>query len=117
LEISANVAHRKPANGHSKPRRRHVATKPKLLMRSHLDQRTSAAKFLDRLVVEIQNDLGGCSELSTYRIEAFAGDGVVQRKANFDYARGGSRLAYTSRIASPRRRLRVARRGAIFLHI
>ena len=81
------------------------------------DRRHSTSEMGQSLPNFAIRNIGGCSELSTYRIEAFAGDGVVQRKANFDYARGGSRLAYTSRIASPRRRLCVARRGAIFLHI
>lgn len=43
-----------------KPRRRHVAVRPKLLLRDEMDGRTNAAKVFDALVDGIvESDLGG----------------------------------------------------------
>jgi hypothetical protein len=52
------------------------ATKPQLLTREQLDGRTNAAKVFDRLVSDIEGDLGGHDQLSTIEralVEAFAG--------------------------------------------
>jgi hypothetical protein len=59
------------------PRRRSKkATKPQLLNRATLDGRLNAAKVFDRLVADIQADLGGRDQLSAIEValvEAFAG--------------------------------------------
>ena len=59
-----------------KPKRSKKATRPQLLTRDQLDGRTNAAKFFDKIVVDIENDLGGHDQLSTITralIEGFAG--------------------------------------------
>jgi hypothetical protein len=58
---------------------RRYRTKSQPLTRSALDGRTTAAKLYDRLVLNIQNDLGGadaCSTIENTLIEAFAGAAV-----------------------------------------
>jgi hypothetical protein len=60
----ADIAPGQPANGRDK-RKRHVATKAQLLTRDALDGRTNAAKLFDRLIADIESDLGGRDELST----------------------------------------------------
>jgi hypothetical protein len=68
-----------------KARRRHVATRPQLLMRSELDGRTSAAKVFDRMVGAIEADLGGREQLSAIErtlIEAYAGSFVSLNHLN-----------------------------------
>jgi hypothetical protein len=60
-------------------RRYRTGQKFQPLTRSALDGRTTAAKLYDRLVLNIQNDLGGadaCSTIENTLIEAFAGAAV-----------------------------------------
>ena len=66
-------------------RQQHKTTRPQLLTRDVLDGRTNAAKLYDRLVVDIENDLGGRENLSTVEralIEAFAGASVTLNNLN-----------------------------------
>jgi hypothetical protein len=75
----------------SRRKRRHVATKPQLLTRDQLDGRTGAAKVFDRLVRDIEIDLGGREQLSTIElqlIEVFAGACVALHNLNTRLARG-----------------------------
>lgn len=54
-------------------------------MRSRLDGRTNAAKEFDRLVVDVQADLGGRDQLSAIEValvEAFAGATVTLNNLN-----------------------------------
>jgi hypothetical protein len=84
-----DIAISQPNNGRKK--RKHVASKPQLLTRDQLDGRTNAAKLLDRLVVEIESDLGGRDQLSTIEralIEAFAGAAVTLQHLNTQLALG-----------------------------
>jgi len=56
-----------------------------LLTRDQLDGRTNAAKVFDRLVIDIEGDLGGRDHLSTIEralIEAFAGACVTLQHLN-----------------------------------
>jgi hypothetical protein len=74
---------RPPENG--KRRNPHRASKVQLLERSSIDSRCGAAKTFDRIVVGIQNDLGGRDQLSTVEaalIEAFAGATVHVNQLN-----------------------------------
>jgi hypothetical protein len=67
------------------------ATKPQLLTRSQLDGRTNAAKVFDRLVSDIEGDLGGADQLSTIEralVEAFAGATVMVQFVNTRLALG-----------------------------
>lgn len=60
-------------------------TKPQLLTRDELDGRTNAAKFFDRLVIEVENDLGGAGNLSSIErslVQAFAGACVQMHNLN-----------------------------------
>jgi hypothetical protein len=62
-----------------------------LLVRSQLDGRTNAAKLFDRLVADIENDLGGQSALSTIEralIEGFAGAALTLHHLNTKLALG-----------------------------
>ena len=80
----------------AKRRRQHKATQPPLLTRAQLDGRTSAAKAFDKLVADIEADLGGRDQLSTIQlvlIEAFAGAAVTLQHLN-------TRLALGQEIAS-----------------
>ena len=77
----------------SKPIRRRSkrATRPQLLTRNLLDGRTNAAKIFDRLVTDIESDLGGHGQLSTIEvalIEAFAGAAVTLNNLNTRLALG-----------------------------
>jgi hypothetical protein len=75
----------------AKRRRQHKATRPQLLTRAQLDGRTSAAKALDKLVADIEADLGGRDQLSTIQlvlIEAFAGVAVMLQRLNTRLALG-----------------------------
>jgi hypothetical protein len=68
-----------------KPVRSKKATKPQLLTRAVLDGRTNAAKLFDQLVANIQNDLGGRSELSAIEltlVEAYAGAAITLENLN-----------------------------------
>jgi hypothetical protein len=77
----------------SKPIRRRSkrATRPQLLTRDQLDGRTNAAKVFDRLVADIESDLGGSDRLSTIErslIEGFAGAAVTLQHLNTQLALG-----------------------------
>ena len=75
----------------AKRRRQHKATQPPLLTRAQLDRRTSAAKAFDKLVADIEADLGGRDQLSTIQlvlIEAFAGAAVTLQHLNTRLALG-----------------------------
>jgi hypothetical protein len=66
-------------------------TRPQLLTRAELDGRTNAAKAIDRLVGNIEADLGGHDELSAIEVElveAFAGSAVAMRNLNTRLALG-----------------------------
>src|SRR5215470_17239520 len=72
-------------------RRAHRARRPQLLTRDQLDGRTNAAKVFDRLVVDIEGDLGGHDQLSTIEralVEAFAGAAVTLQHLNTKLALG-----------------------------
>jgi hypothetical protein len=61
------------------------------LTRDVLDGRTNAAKLYDRLVIDIENDLGGRENLSTVEralIEAFAGASVTLNNLNVRLVQG-----------------------------
>jgi hypothetical protein len=64
MELAADTS-KKALPSRVRSPRRHRATKPQLLTRDQLDGRTGAAKLFDRLVVDIENDLGGREQLST----------------------------------------------------
>jgi hypothetical protein len=93
LELPADkaaIAPGQPAGGRDK-RKRHVATKAQLLTREALDGRTNAAKLFDRLVTDIELDLGGREQLSVIEqqlIEAFAGACVTMQHLNCQLALG-----------------------------
>jgi hypothetical protein len=73
------------------PRRRHRASKPQLLTRAQLDGRTNAAKVFDRLISNIEADLGGRDQLSTIEralIEGFAGAALTLHHLNAKLAIG-----------------------------
>jgi hypothetical protein len=87
------LALRSPRITPEKPARRklHRATRPQLLTRDRLDGRTNAAKVFDRLVVDIEADLGGHDQLSTIEralVEAFAGACVTLHHLNTKLALG-----------------------------
>jgi hypothetical protein len=87
------LALRSPRTSPEKPARRkpHRATRPQLLTRDRLDGRTNAAKVFDRLVVDIEADLGGRDQLSTIEralVEAFAGACVTLHHLNTKLALG-----------------------------
>jgi hypothetical protein len=66
-------------------------TRPQLLTRAALDGRTNAARFFDRLVADIEADLGGADQLSTIErslIEGFAGAAVTLQHLNTKLALG-----------------------------
>ena len=74
-----------------KPKRSKKATRPQLLTRDQLDGRTNAAKFFDKIVVDIENDLGGHDQLSTITralIEGFAGAALTLCNLNAQLALG-----------------------------
>src|SRR5262245_25433849 len=82
------LALRSPPDKRRKPHRR---TRPQLLTRDQLDGRTNAAKVFDRLVVDIEGDLGGHDQLSTIEralVEAFAGACVTLQHLNTQLALG-----------------------------
>jgi hypothetical protein len=61
-------------------RRNKGRIRPQLLTRAELDGRTNAAKLFDKLVVDIENDLGGRDQLSTIErvlVEGFVGAAVT----------------------------------------
>jgi hypothetical protein len=72
-------------------RKRHARTRPQLLTRDQLDGRTGAAKFFDRMCVDIEADLGGHDQLSTIEralVEAFAGAAITLQNLNTRLALG-----------------------------
>jgi hypothetical protein len=74
-----------------KRRRDKKRTRPQLLTRDALDGRTNAARFFDRLVADIESDLGGSDQLSTIErslIEGFAGAAVTMQHLNTQLALG-----------------------------
>ncbi|MGO9049922.1 MAG: hypothetical protein ACLPXW_08405 [Xanthobacteraceae bacterium] len=81
---AATMPQTRRADGPAKPRNK-KRVRPQLLIRADLDNRTNAAKFFDRLVVAVQNDLGGCDNLSAIEralIEAFCGATVTLNDLN-----------------------------------
>jgi hypothetical protein len=78
-------------SGATTKRRNKKRVRPQLLTRAELDGRTNAAKLFDRLVVDIENDLGGRSALSTIElalIEGFVGAAVTLHHLNTKLALG-----------------------------
>jgi hypothetical protein len=66
-------------------------TRPQLLTRDQLDGRTNAAKMFDRLVAEIESDLGGHDQLSTIErtlVEAYVGAAITLHALNCQLALG-----------------------------
>ena len=68
-------------------RRKHHknAARPVLLMRSELDRRTVSARYFEKLVTAIENDLAGPDELSSIEkvlVEAYAGAAVTLQHLN-----------------------------------
>jgi|SRR2546430_1497537 hypothetical protein len=87
------LALQSPRTSPEKPARRrpHRAARPQLLTRDQLDGRTNAAKVFDRLVVDIEADLGGADQLSTIEralVEGFAGACVTLHHLNTKLALG-----------------------------
>jgi len=69
----------------SSGKRRHRATRPQLLSRRTLDRRTNAARIFDRLVGDIESDLGGRDQLTAIErslVEAYAGAALVLDNLN-----------------------------------
>jgi hypothetical protein len=69
----------------------HRKTRPQLILRSELDGRTNAAKYFDRLVTAIENDLAGADQLSSVEkvlVEAFVGAAVSLQHLNGKLALG-----------------------------
>jgi hypothetical protein len=78
------VAAAQPTDSLAK-KRKHVAVKPQLLTRSRIDRRSNAAKVFDRLVSDIEADLGGAEQLSAIErtlVEALAGSYVTLDNLN-----------------------------------
>jgi hypothetical protein len=88
------LALRSPVNGREKAagkKKLHTRTRPQLVTRDLLDGRTNAAKFFDRICVDIEADLGGRDRLSTIElglVEAFAGAHVMLSNLNTRLALG-----------------------------
>jgi hypothetical protein len=100
-------------------RRNKGRVKPQLLTRDQLDGRTSAAKLFDRLVADIEADLGGRDQLSTIErvlIEGFAGAALTLHHLNtllalgkeIDLSQHAQAVSAMVRVAS---RLGVSRRA------
>jgi hypothetical protein len=91
MELALRSPSTGPEKASGKSRRPHRATRPQLLTRDRLDGRSGAAKVFDRLVVDIEADLGGRDQLSTIEralIEAFAGACVTLHHLNTKLALG-----------------------------
>src|SRR5215831_10590994 len=87
-KLALNSPRNSPERARRKP---HRATRPQLLTRDQLDGRTNAAKVFDRLVIDIEGDLGGRDQLSTIEralVEAFAGAAVTLQHLNTKLALG-----------------------------
>ena len=90
-EDAVEVTVESPLEATPKPKRRHRAVRPQLLTRDQLDGRTNAAKIFDKIVVDIENDLGGHDQLSTITralIEGFAGAALTLYNLNTQLALG-----------------------------
>lgn len=95
-----------------KPRRKHRRTKPQLLTRAMLDQRSNAAKLFDNLISSIQTDLGGRDQLSAIEltlIEGYVGSTVVMSDLNTRLALG-EKIDFTAHAAAVSAMVRVASR-------
>jgi hypothetical protein len=89
MELALTSVRDKSAKKRRKKSRR--TTRPQLFTRDQLDGRTNAAKLLDRLVVDIEADLGGHAALSTIEralVESFAGAYVTLQHLNTQLALG-----------------------------
>jgi hypothetical protein len=81
-------AHTGPEPALVKPRRPHRRTKPRLLTRAEIDQRSKtghAIRMFDNMVSAITTDLGGRDQLTAMElalVEAFAGESVTLNNIN-----------------------------------
>jgi hypothetical protein len=94
--IADGLPTRKPSETSSSPL---AQGNPPLLTCRELDGRTSAAKAFDRLVADIESDLGGSDRLSAIEralVEGFAGAAVTLQHLNTQLARSASRLIFPS---------------------
>jgi len=90
MENSSALTAEKP-NGSPRVLRKHRKVRPQLLLRDTIDKRTNAFKMFDRLVGEIEVDLGGREQLSTIEralVEAFVGAAVTLHSLNTKLALG-----------------------------
>jgi hypothetical protein len=91
-DVTANYNHDAPAVSVARPPVTPKALpKAKLLTRDRLDGRTQAARLFDRLVTEIESDLGGRAALSTIQrqlVEAFVGATITLHNLNAQLALG-----------------------------
>ena len=118
---TAAIAGARPAAITTKPtkRRSHVATRPQLLTRQSLDQRTNAFKIFTKIVSDIETDLGGADRLSTIEhalIEGFAGAALTLHNLNCRLALGlaidlGQHAQAVSAMVRVASRLGVSRRA------
>jgi hypothetical protein len=100
-------------------KRRHRATKPRLLNPHALDQRSTAARMFGRLVADIESDLGGRDHLSAIEhalVEAYAGAALVLDNLNARLLRGepidiGAYAQITSSMVRVATRLGIRRRA------
>jgi hypothetical protein len=109
-----------PSGGErEKRKRRRKPQHPQLLVRAQLDGRTSAAKLFDRLVLDVENDLGGPAQLSTIEhalVEGFCGAAVMLQSLNARIAAGeqidaGAHALAISALVRVASRLGLARRA------
>jgi hypothetical protein len=90
MENATGLAVDKPLDSPRK-QRPHRTARPQRLTRDQLDGRTNAAKMFDRLVGEIEVDLGGRDQLSTIErtlIEAYVGACITLHSMNAQLALG-----------------------------
>ncbi len=100
-------------------RRNKGRIRPQLLTRDQLDGRTNAAKLFDRLVADIEADLGGRDQLSTIEralVEGFAGAALTLHHLNTMLALGkdidlGQHAQAVSAMVRVASRLGVSRRA------
>jgi hypothetical protein len=110
MEVAAD----KPPESRSIPRR-HVATKPQLVHRSRLDQRSGPVKEFDALVMAVERDLGGADQLSAIEralVEAFASSTMVLNHLSTKML-AGERIDMTEHGAAVGAMVRVAARLGI----
>lgn len=89
MRMDDGVADFQPAKRPLKRRRR--ATRSQLLSRRMLDRRTNAARTFDRLVGDIESDLGGHDQLTAIErslVEAYAGAALMLDNLNASLLRG-----------------------------